>query len=69
VLCCAACDQTTGRLLTCVSDIDIWTSSNRLKLNAGKTEFTWLGTRQQLAKLNMSPLQIKDKVITPLESP
>ena len=42
-------------------------SSNRLKLNAGKTEFIWLGTRQQLAKLNMSPLQIKNQVITPLD--
>ena len=29
--------------------------------------FIWLGTRQQLAKLNMSPLQIKDQVITPLD--
>ena len=42
-------------------------SSNRLKLNAGKTEFTWLGTRQQLAKLNMLPLQINNQVITPLD--
>jgi len=66
---CAACDQITATscLLTCVSDIDRWMSSNRLKLNASKTEFTWLGTRQQLAKLNMSPLQIKDQVITPLD--
>ena len=66
---CAASDQitATSRLLTCVSDIDRWMSSNRLKLNAGKTEFIWLGTRQQLAKLNMSPLQIKDQVITPLD--
>ena len=66
---CAACEQiaATSRLLTCVSDIDRWMSSNRLKLNAGKTEFTWLGTRQQLAKLNMSPLQIKDQVVTLLD--
>jgi len=42
-------------------------SSNRLRLNAGKTEFIWLGTRQQLAKLNMSPLQIKNQAITPLD--
>ena len=27
-------------------------SSNRLKLNADKTDFIWLGTRQQLAKVN-----------------
>ena len=44
-------DQSTAisRLLMCVSDIDRWMSSNRLKLNTDKTEFIWLGTRQQLA--------------------
>jgi len=66
---CAESDQntTTSRLLTVVSDIDSWMSSNRLKLNAGKTEVALLGTRQLLAKLNMSPLQIKNQVIMPLE--
>ena len=29
-------------------------------------EFIWLGTRQQLAKLSVSPLQIKNQVIMPL---
>ena len=64
---CAASDQSTAtsRLLTCVSDFDRWMSSNRLKLNTGKTEFIWLGTRQQLAKLSVSPLQIKYQVIMP----
>jgi len=40
---CAASDQTTAtnRLLTCVSDIDRWMPCNRLKMNAGKTEFIW----------------------------
>jgi len=42
-------------------------SSNWLKLNAGKIEFIWLGTRQQLTKLKMSPLQINNQVITPLD--
>ena len=27
-------------------------SSNRLKLNGDKTQFIWLGTRQQLAKVD-----------------
>jgi len=65
---CAASDQSTAtsRLLTCVSDFDRWMSSNRLKLNTGKTEFIWLGTRQQLAKLSVLPLQIKNQVIMPL---
>jgi len=42
-------------------------SSNRLKLNAEKTLFIWFGTRQQLAKVTVSPLQVKDQLITPLD--
>src|SRR6218665_3244975 len=33
-----------------------WMSSNRLRLNTQKTKFIWLGTRQQLAKLNLDAL-------------
>ena len=29
-----------------------WMSSNRLRLNSLKIKFIWLGTRQQLAKLD-----------------
>jgi len=28
---------------------------------------TWLGTRQQLANVDMSPLQLKDQLILPLD--
>jgi len=66
---CAARDQQTAtdRLLACVTDIDKWMSSNRLKLNADKTEFIWLGTRQQLANVTVLPLLVKDQLITPLD--
>jgi len=66
---CAARDQQTAtdRLLACVADIDKWMSSNRFKLNADKTEFIWLGTRQQLAKVTVLPLLVKDQIITPLD--
>src|SRR6218665_162280 len=33
-----------------------WMSSNRLRLSYLKTKFVWLGTRQQLAKLDMVAL-------------
>ena len=42
-------------------------SSNPLKLNAEKTEFIWLGTCQQMAKVIVSPLQVKGQLITPLD--
>jgi len=65
---CSAPDQqiVTSRLLTCVADIEAWMTSNRLKLNADKTEFIWLGTSQQLAKVIPSPLLINGQFITPL---
>ena len=33
-----------------------WMSSNRLRLNSLKTQFIWLGTRQQLKKLDMTTI-------------
>jgi len=32
-----------------------------------RREFIWLGTRQQLAKINASPLQLKDQTLTPFD--
>ena len=33
--------------------------SNRLKLNADKTQVIWVGTRQQLDKLHITKLQLQ----------
>ena len=54
------------RLLACVSEIESWMSSNRLKLNASKTEFTWIGTRQQLSKVEEEALMVCRKSVTPM---
>lgn len=66
---CAATDQQTAttRLLACIAEIDRWMSSNRLKLNGEKTEFIWLGTRQQLAKISPAPLQVGGQFLLPLD--
>ena len=37
--------------------IGAWMSSNRLRLNPGKTQFIWVGTRGQLSKVDLSYLQ------------
>jgi len=42
-------------------------SPNRLKLNADKTEFIWLGTRQKLAMINVTPLHIGGQTINPVD--
>src|SRR6218665_3583926 len=40
-----------------VSDVvGAWLSSNRLRLNPGKTQFIWVGGRVQLSKIDLSIL-------------
>ena len=48
-------------------DIQRWSNSHRLKLNAAKSEVIWRGTRQQLAKLSQADLtlSIGDSVLHP----
>jgi len=43
---CSAADCLTlaFQLLRCISDVADWMASNRLKLNAEKTQFIWLGS-------------------------
>ena len=61
----AATDQQTAttRLLACVLNM----SPNRLKLNADKAEFIWLGRRQKLAMINVTPLHIGGQTINPVD--
>src|SRR6218665_2688175 len=42
-----------GQTLTA---LEMWMASNRLCLNPAKTKFIWLGTRQQLAKLDLTDI-------------
>ena len=67
---CEAVDQqsASARLLACIAEVDRWMSSNRLKLNADKTEFIWLGTRQQLSKLSSQPLAVGGQDVVPVHS-
>ena len=41
------------------ADLNCWMSSNRLSLNSSKTRLIWLGTRQQLIKLDYDLLAKK----------
>ena len=63
---CNAVDQEAAvtQILSFVGKIDNWMSSNRLKLNADKTEFIWLGTRQQLQKISRQPLTVGGANVT-----
>lgn len=52
-----------AKLAACVKALDEWMGSNRLKLNADKTQLIWIGTRQQLAKLTVTELQLTNSVV------
>jgi len=67
---CEAVDQHSAstRLLAYITEVDRWMSSNRLKLNAEKTEFIWLGTRHQLTKLSSQSLAVGDQCVVPVHS-
>ena len=39
-------------------DIEQWLNSSRLKLNADKTQYIWVGTRQQLSKVDISHIDM-----------
>lgn len=47
-------------VIACIDDICSWMSSNRLKLNMDKTQFIWLGTAQQLEKVNIQTVTLAD---------
>ena len=51
----------------CIMDIREWMLSDRLKLNDDKTGFVLIGSRQQLAKVNIDALHVGD-CVTPLSS-
>ena len=48
--------EAVRRLQSTLSEIRDWMSSNRLKLNPSKTQWIWIGTRMQLAKIDMREL-------------
>jgi hypothetical protein len=47
----------------CVGRIESWMGSNRLKLNAEKTQVIWIGSRQQLDKVDISELQLQSAIV------
>src|SRR5688572_11096196 len=51
--------------MSCTTDcLSAWMSSNRLRLNPSKTQYIWLGTRQQLDKLDLESLSAEFPTFT-----
>src|SRR6218665_2185191 len=63
---CSASDAiATMQVMTFIMGaLEAWMSSNRLRLNSAKTQFIWLGTRQQLARLDMAALSAAFPLLT-----
>ena len=44
------------RLVSCIEQLNSWMTSNRLKLNADKTQFLWCGSAQQRKNISVKEL-------------
>jgi len=51
------------QLAACVKGLNQWMGSNRLKLDAEKTQLIWITTGQQLAKLTVTQLQLINSIV------
>jgi len=66
----ASCSPTDGstsvtQLLHCITEIADWMTSNRLKLNAEKTQFIWLGLSYYTASVSRLPLSVGGSTVFP----
>ena len=43
----------------CIEEIDGWMRSNRLKMNTDKTQLIWIGTRQQLSRVDINEIELQ----------
>ena len=53
-----------NKVASCIEEIDRGMSSNRLKLNSEKTQFIWLGSRQQLSKVSVDHIHLGNHAVT-----
>jgi hypothetical protein len=56
-------DQLLASISTCFIDIKNWMTENKLKLNSDKTEALLVGTRQKIASLTATDLQLDDATV------
>jgi exonuclease III len=61
-------DHAIQAMEDCISDIHNWTTHHRLMMNDDKTEFLIIGSRQQLAKINISNVHVGSSEILPVNS-
>jgi hypothetical protein len=57
-----------SRLTECVDDVALWMRSNRLQMNAGKTEYMWFTTPRRIQQLPAGAISIGGHDILPVAS-
>jgi hypothetical protein len=62
-------DALRVNMLDCINDVNVWMSSNRLKLNPAKTEFLWCSTPRMAHHIDyITPFVIDGATISPAKS-
>ena len=59
----SALPSVLSKVATCITEIDGWMNSNRLKLNSDKTQFIWLGSRHELLKVSIDSIDLGSCVV------
>jgi len=62
-------DATCTHLVSCILDVRDWCASQRLQLNAGKTELMWFRSAANLRKISTTnlTLSVGDDALTPFD--
>jgi hypothetical protein len=61
-------DDLAARVSACTDEILSWMRSNRLQLNADKTELIWCATSRRLPLLPVVPIRVGSAIISPSSS-
>ena len=56
------------RLSACLVDVEAWLKASRLRLNPSKTQVMWLGSAQQLAKVQFVKIQVLSSQVRVVET-
>ena len=54
-----SCERRLPRFTECIAEIESWMTANRLKMNTDKTDFIWLGSKHQLAKIQSQSIWLE----------
>ncbi|NJL57478.1 hypothetical protein HC928_21855 [bacterium] len=64
----ADADIGVRRINACIAELDAWMAASRLRLNPSKTQVMWLGSRQQLDKVNIKDITLLSANIPVVDS-